>query len=168
MHYDDDHAERDAKGAFCLDHVYYMSHHEVIRQASTTSRLRVVVHASSHVFGTYSLNSLLKKGPNHNVDLSKMLIKFRLFVIEITADVQNGFLQISIRDEERDALRFLSFEEIPSATKALPRIQEMQTRKYLSEARLVCFCYLLLCNTTSLTSAATTKKQLKSCREAPM
>lgn len=101
-----------------------MPHHEVIRETSTTTRLRVVFDASSHGAGEHSLNDELEKGPNLNANLLKMLISFRLEVYGITADVQKAFLQIYIRPEDRDALRFLWFEEVPCLGKPLPRIQE--------------------------------------------
>lgn len=76
-----------------------MPHREAIREASTTTRLRFVFDASSHAAGASSSNSHLEKGPNFNADLVRMFIKLRMFVIGITANVQNAFLQIGIREE---------------------------------------------------------------------
>lgn len=121
----DGHAERVADVVPRPEHLYYMPHREVIRETSTTT-LRVVFDASSHAAGASSLNEQLEKGPNLNADHLKMLIKFRLFVIGITADVHKAFLPIGIREEDRDALRFLWFDELPSAGKPLPKIQEMR------------------------------------------
>lgn len=122
----DGHAEKVEDAPYCTQHLYYMPHREVIRETSTTTRLRVVFDASSHASGACSLNEQLEKGPNLNADLFKVLIRFRLFAIGITADVQKAFLQISIREEDRDALRFLWFEGLPMSGRPLPKIQEMR------------------------------------------
>lgn len=65
-----------ARGPPFPQHVYYMPHREVIREASRTTRLRVVFDAYSHDSEVSSLNSHLKRAPNLGADLLKMLINF--------------------------------------------------------------------------------------------
>lgn len=87
------------------DHdVYYMPHHAVIRSDSTTTKVRVVLDASSHRPGATSLNDHVEKGPKLVADLVKLLIRFRLYRVAMTADIEKAFLQISVREEDRDAL----------------------------------------------------------------
>lgn len=57
-------------------HVYYMPHGEVVREASRTTRLRVIFDTSSHASRVSSLNSHLKKAPNLGAGLLRMLINF--------------------------------------------------------------------------------------------
>ncbi|XP_049523124.1 uncharacterized protein LOC119452753 [Dermacentor silvarum] len=119
----DDHAER-VNGKDSAERCYYMPHHAVIRESSSTTRLRVVFDASSHAHGAASLNELLEKGPKINNNMVKMLVNFRLHKIGITADVQKAFLQIGIQEPDRDALRFLWFDSTPMSSEHVPKIVE--------------------------------------------
>ncbi|XP_037501184.1 uncharacterized protein LOC119375059 [Rhipicephalus sanguineus] len=75
--------------------VYYMPHQPVIRNDSTTTKLRVVFDASSHEPGQSSLNEHLEKGANLISDLGRMLLRFRLHRLALVADIEKAFLQIS-------------------------------------------------------------------------
>lgn len=87
-------------------HTYYMPHREVIREDSFTTRLRVVLDAFSHAKGERSLNSCLETGPNLNPDLLQVLLRFRSYLIPMTADIDKAFLYLDIRKEDRDLFRF--------------------------------------------------------------
>ncbi|XP_077548072.1 uncharacterized protein LOC144160779 [Haemaphysalis longicornis] len=104
--------------------VYYMPHHAVIRSESTTTKVRVVFDASSHGPEYTSLNEHLEKGTRLLVDLTTLLIKFRLHSIALTADIEMAFLQICIREQDRDALRFLWFKQVPSDENPKPEVEE--------------------------------------------
>lgn len=93
-----------------------MPHQAVVRSESETTKLGVVFDASSHEPGVTSLNEHLEKGPKMNADLVKILIRFRLHPIAVTADIEKAFLQISVRPEDRDALRFLWFEDVENSS----------------------------------------------------
>ncbi|KAL0146815.1 hypothetical protein M9458_057754 [Cirrhinus mrigala] len=86
---------------------YYMPHHTVFWEDKVTPKLRVVFDASSHDIGSPSLNHCLLTGPNLNPDLLSILINFRLHAIAFTADIKKAFLQISLAEKDRDAVRFL-------------------------------------------------------------
>lgn len=60
-----------------------------------------------------SLNKCLDTGPNLNPELLSVLLKFRENRIAVTADIEKAFLQISIVENDRDALRFLWTNTIP-------------------------------------------------------
>ncbi|XP_024119392.1 uncharacterized protein LOC112140627 [Oryzias melastigma] len=88
---------------------YYMPHHAVVREDKATTKLRVVFDASSHEENRLSLNDCLHTGPNLNPNLLDVLIKFRLHEIAFTADITKAFLQISLAERDKDAVRFLWF-----------------------------------------------------------
>ncbi|GFW54344.1 uncharacterized protein TNCV_3703041 [Trichonephila clavipes] len=69
--------------------IFYLPHQVVFRQESLTTKMRIVFDASSHEDGQPSLNDC------------------------IWSDIERAFLQISLRDEDRDAVRFL-FPDIRS------------------------------------------------------
>ncbi|GFX79346.1 integrase catalytic domain-containing protein [Trichonephila clavipes] len=93
--------------------VFYLPHQAVFRQESLTTKMRIVFHASSHEDGQPSLNDCIWSGENLNPNIFHLIISFRLNTIAITADIERAFLQISLRDEDRDAVRFL-FPDIRS------------------------------------------------------
>ncbi|XP_030579763.1 uncharacterized protein LOC115776287 [Archocentrus centrarchus] len=86
---------------------YYLPHHAVLREDKMTTKLRVVFDASSHEDGCPSLNNCLLTGPNLNPDLLGILVRFRLHKIAFMADIKKAFLQISLAQKDRDAVRFL-------------------------------------------------------------
>ncbi|XP_054628394.1 uncharacterized protein LOC129179316 [Dunckerocampus dactyliophorus] len=94
---------------------YYLPHHAVIRDDKATTKLRVVFDASAHEDGCPSLNDCLLTGPNLNPDLLAILVRFRLNPIAFMADITKAFLQISVAEEDRDALRFLWLTGPPDA-----------------------------------------------------
>ncbi|GFU12921.1 integrase catalytic domain-containing protein [Trichonephila clavipes] len=93
--------------------VFYLPHQAVFRQESLTTKMRIVFDASSHEDGQPSLNDCIWSGENLNPNIFHLIISFRLNTIAITADIECAFLQISLRDEDRDAVRFL-FPDIKS------------------------------------------------------
>ncbi|GFR09747.1 integrase catalytic domain-containing protein [Trichonephila clavata] len=92
--------------------VFYLPHQAVFRQESLTTKMRIVFNASSHEDGQSALNECIWPGANLNPNIFHLLIYFRLNTIA-TADIERAFLQISLRDEDRDAVRFL-FPELES------------------------------------------------------
>ncbi|XP_052752614.1 uncharacterized protein LOC128201063 [Galleria mellonella] len=69
-------------------------------------KLRVVHDAAATNQGV-SLNSLLLQGPDLLENLVGILFRFREGRIALTADIKEMFPQIRIREQDRDALRFL-------------------------------------------------------------
>ncbi|XP_064469775.1 uncharacterized protein LOC135384503 [Ornithodoros turicata] len=106
------------------DRLYYMPHRAVVREGSTPTRVRVVFDASSHAAGCCSLNDCLETGPKINCDLLSTLLRFRLNNVALVADIEKAFLQVAVRGEDRDALRFLWFEQPPTSSDCLPPICE--------------------------------------------
>ncbi|UYV60969.1 hypothetical protein LAZ67_1002943 [Cordylochernes scorpioides] len=98
--------------------VYYKQYHAVLRDQSTTTKLRVVFDASAKTSTGLSLNDLLYCGPKLQEDIIKdcgkrnlcgetssvvlqedifnILIKFRTYSIALTADIEKMYQQIRL------------------------------------------------------------------------
>lgn len=85
----------------CLfKNAYYIPHHCVIKQSSSTTKLRVVFDASAVDKDLNSLNAHLLNGPRLQVDLLDHLMKFRLHKFAFTADIEKMYRQIWINPED--------------------------------------------------------------------
>ncbi|GFU34633.1 integrase catalytic domain-containing protein [Trichonephila clavipes] len=80
----------------------YLPHHEVVRDTSCTTKLRVVFDVSSKTSSGLSLNDLLMVGPRVQPELFPILIQFRIFSVAICADVEKMFRQIKVHEEDVD------------------------------------------------------------------
>ncbi|XP_064470239.1 uncharacterized protein LOC135384992 [Ornithodoros turicata] len=116
-------AEKVTKEDNSLNTRYYMPHRAVIRNTSETTKVRTVFDASSHCKGMTSLNDHLEKGPKLNADLVGVLLRFRRHKIALTADIEKAFLQVEIRKNDRDALRFLWCSETPRLNEQCPEVE---------------------------------------------
>ena len=87
---------------------FYMPHREVLRENAESTKLRIVYDASSRPTKECpSLNDCLEPGPPLQNLLWNVLIRNRFKPIALCGDIQQAFLQIKVRDLDRDALRFL-------------------------------------------------------------
>ncbi|XP_065195843.1 uncharacterized protein LOC135827242 [Sycon ciliatum] len=93
--------------------VHYLPHQCVQRQASTTTKLRIVYDASAKTNKDgNSLNDCLHSGPSLLPDLGGILVRFRLFPVGITSDIEKAFLQVGLDEPDRDYTRFLWLKDI--------------------------------------------------------
>ena len=86
--------------------VHYLPHHAVIRRDKETTKLRIVYDASAKSSGL-SLNDCLHTGPNFDQKIFDILLRFRVYPVAFTADIEKAFLMISLAPEDREFLRFL-------------------------------------------------------------
>ncbi|XP_035209889.1 uncharacterized protein LOC118184337 [Stegodyphus dumicola] len=70
---------------------YYMPHHAVIKESSSTSKIRVVFNATSKSSSGLSLNDILMTGPRIQQELFPVLVKFRCYPVVVTADIMKMF-----------------------------------------------------------------------------
>jgi hypothetical protein len=104
--------------------VYYSPHHAVVRKDRETTKVRIVYDGSAkNSKEERSLNDCLEVGDNHNPHIFDMLTRFRWNAVGLTADIEKAFLMVGIKQEDRDMLRFLWFED-PFASK--PEIAEFR------------------------------------------
>ena len=90
------------------NHEHYIPHKPVIRQNAETTKVRIVYDASAKVdSASPSLNDCLDTGPPLQGKLLDILLRVRMRPVLLAGDIKQAFLQIVIRETERDALRFL-------------------------------------------------------------
>ena len=68
--------------------------------------MRVVFDASAKHEGV-ALNEVLLKGPSLVNDIRTTLLLFREKTFSLSGDIQQMFLQVGVKKEDRSALRFL-------------------------------------------------------------
>ena len=86
---------------------FYLPHKAVIRNEAESSKLRVVYDASARERTDQpSLNDCLHPGPSLQNLLWAVLVRARIHPVALSGDQQKAFLQIRIREAERDAPRF--------------------------------------------------------------
>ena len=83
-----------------------MPHRAVIRESVESTKLRVVYDASVKPESGFSLNYCLRKRPPLQNKLQDILIRIRFRPAVICGDIEKAFLQIRIRENKRDCLRF--------------------------------------------------------------
>ena len=88
---------------------YYLPHHAVIRQKSSTTKVRVVFNASASKSGKQSLNDVVDPGPSLIPQLTSLLIRFRELPAAVQSDIRKAFFMIGVREDDR------RYPEIPVA-----------------------------------------------------
>ena len=86
---------------------FYLPHRPVVKESSTSTRVRPVFDASATDRAGLSLNDCLEVGPNLIPNLCEVLLRFRRWRYAVTGDIRKAFLQIKVRREDQDVLRFL-------------------------------------------------------------
>ena len=91
----------------CQNKEFYMPHKAVIRESAQTTKVRIVYDASAKPnSNTPLLNDCLETGPSLQNLLWDILVRTRLRPVLLCGDIEKAFLQIRIRENDGDALRF--------------------------------------------------------------
>ena len=86
---------------------FYLPHKPVVRQAAESTKVRVVYDASAKPNNNApSLNECLETGPPLQNLIWDVLARNRVRPISLAGDLKQAFLQIRIKEEDRDVLRF--------------------------------------------------------------
>ncbi|EFO84395.1 hypothetical protein CRE_19915 [Caenorhabditis remanei] len=86
---------------------YYIPHRVVIKQESLTTKLRIVLDASSHMKNQLSLNDCLYPGPSILQSILGILLRSRLPKFLMTADIEKAFHAVMVQEKFRDAMKFI-------------------------------------------------------------
>ena len=98
-------------------HEFYIPHKAVARDTAETTKLRVVYDASAQAYsGAPSLNECLNPGPPLQNKLWSVLVRSRFHPVAVTGDIKQAFLQVRIKEQDRDALRFHWLKDPSSQT----------------------------------------------------
>ena len=121
--------------------IYYLPHRPVVRESSSSTKVRPVFDASAVSYNGISLNDCLESGPSLNPNLVEILIRFRRWKVALTADITKAFLQICIRREDQDVHRFLwhcqgsirtmRFNRVPFGNKSSPFLLNATIKHHL-------------------------------------
>lgn len=123
--------------------VFYLPHRPVVKEASSTTKVRPVFDASAAGVNSVSLNDCLETGPSLIPSLVEILIRFRRWQVAMTADLTKAFLQIKLRKPDQDVHRFLwevdgavrvmRFLRVTFGNKASPFLLNATIRYHLSK-----------------------------------
>lgn len=86
---------------------YYFPHHCVIRESSSTTKVRIVFNGSSKSKSGLSLNDCLLACPTVQPTLLSILWRFRMHEVVLTCDIVKMYLQVLLNPLHRDFQRFL-------------------------------------------------------------
>ena len=86
--------------------VYYLPHHCVFKEDSTTTKLRVVFDGSAKTSNGLSLNESLMVGPVVQNDLFTILNQFRCKHIALSADIAKMYRQVELDAPDKTFIAF--------------------------------------------------------------
>jgi len=86
---------------------YFLPHHPVFKETSTTTKTRVVFDESARTSNGLSLNNILQVGPTVQQDLYSIVQRFRTHQVCFTADIAKMYRQINVHPQDQDLQRIL-------------------------------------------------------------
>ncbi|XP_045025136.1 uncharacterized protein LOC123469855 [Daphnia magna] len=89
----------------------YLPHRPVIKVGAETTKIRPVFDGSAHMKDRPSINDALEIGPNLNPEVLAVLLRLRQNRIAWTADITQAFLQVEIRPEHGQLIRFIWIDD---------------------------------------------------------
>ena len=87
--------------------IFYLPMHAVVKESSTTTKVRAVFDASAKSSSGVSLNDQLLVGPTVHSSLVDVLLRFRLHRIALTTDVSRMYRAVLLPLNDRDLHRFV-------------------------------------------------------------
>jgi hypothetical protein len=92
---------------------FYIPHHFVLKEESTTTKFRVVFDASAKLSTGISLNDAMMVGPTLQDNLTEIITRFRCHPIAFTADIAKMYRQINLTEEDKK-MHHIFWREDPS------------------------------------------------------
>lgn len=77
----------------------FLPHHPVVKESSTTTKVRTVFDASAKTSNGRSLNDLLYVGPTIQPDLFELLIQWRRYEFAFCGDIEKMYRQVWVNPE---------------------------------------------------------------------
>ena len=95
-------ADQEAQGVECC-----IPHKPVVKDSAETTKICIVYDGSAKAHAdAVSLNDCLYTGPSLQNNLWSVLVRERMHPLAITGDLKKAFLQVRVKEQDRDALRF--------------------------------------------------------------
>ncbi|XP_046424700.1 uncharacterized protein LOC124181972 [Neodiprion fabricii] len=94
-----------------IEEGYYMPHHPVIKESSSTTKLRVVYNASAKTKRGISLNDALMVGPTIQNKLFEHILRFRMYEYVLTADIAKMYRQVLVDARDRKYQRIFWYHD---------------------------------------------------------
>jgi hypothetical protein len=91
------------KGQTC----YYLPHHPVFKENSSTTKTRIVFDGGAKTSNGVALNDILLVGPTIQQYLYSIMLRFRTHQVCFTADIAKMYRQVVIHPQDRDLQRIL-------------------------------------------------------------
>ncbi|XP_057339388.1 uncharacterized protein LOC130676895 [Microplitis mediator] len=92
-------------------HTHYLPHHGVLREQSTSTKLRVVFNGSSKTSSQVSLNDIMHTGPKTQSDIFDVLLYIRQHKYIFITDIVKMFRQIKVQEDDWDLQRILWLDQ---------------------------------------------------------
>ena len=86
---------------------FYLSHHCLFKDSSTTTKLRLVFDGSAKTTSGIPLNDRLMVGPKIQKDLFSILMRFRMYPVALSADIAKMYRHVQLDAEDKDSHRIL-------------------------------------------------------------
>ena len=118
------------------DSVYYLPMHAVCKETSSTTKLRVVFDASARDSTGTSLNDTLLVGPTLYPNLTGILIRFRSYLVAISADISKMYWAVELDLADWDLHWFMWRPQLLD----FHRLQD--DKSHLRCSRITLCCYL--------------------------
>jgi hypothetical protein len=83
------------------EETYFIPHHAVLKESSTTTKLRVVFDASANTKNGENFNQQCYTGPRLQENLTRLLIRWRKHKYVFTADVEKMYRQIKVHQGDQ-------------------------------------------------------------------
>ena len=109
-----------------LGTVHYIPHKDVLKEDRATTKLRVVYDASAKSYNEPSLNYCLLSGPVLTPLLFDILLRFRLPKIALIGDLETAFLDVEVKPEDRNLLRFLWIDDVNPLNSEILKLRFMR------------------------------------------
>lgn len=85
----------------------YLPHHAVIKESSSTTKLRVVFDGSNKTSSGISLNDKLAVGPTIQDDIIAIMLRYRSYEIVIKGDIEKMYRQVLVSPLDQDYQRIM-------------------------------------------------------------